>query len=50
MILHRSDLANEGRNGKGKDVAELLVLKNSFESPVLSVPITYINSISKFVD
>lgn len=50
MILHRSDLANEGRNGKGKDVAELLVIKNSFESPVLSVPVTYINSISKFVD
>ena len=50
MILHRSDLVNEGRNGKGEDVAELLVLKNSFESPVLSVPVTYINSISKFVD
>jgi len=50
MILHRSDLQKSDKNGKGRDLVELLVLKNASEYSSVSVPIYYINSISKFVD
>jgi replicative DNA helicase len=50
MFLHRSDLYPRHKEYPGKGMVEVIVAKNQDLNQQTSVPLTFIESISKFVD
>ena len=49
-FLHRSDLFRAGTNGHSKDTVDVIVAKDPRVKEPVVVPLTYIESIAKFVD